>query len=244
MAASPRQQEAEAEAPAAAAACEQLAAAPSDAAAAAAADAAAAEVAAAPRPERWMPASWLAGPQGAGSLLLSLGAVTGGGLLGSGFDLQGPGSVLQALGVLGLTVGIHEAGHFLAAVTRGIHVTKFSIGFGPTLLKWQGKEVEYSLRALPLGGFVAFPDDDPESPYARAWRRGGVGTAGGAGRAGGWPLGRRAQAGCACGAGGWRLRPRLRGRQLTAAPAPVLSPDPQLTTPTCCATAPSATALQ
>ena len=34
-------------------------------------------------------------------------------------------------------MGIHELGHFLAAVTRGIHVTKFSIGFGPTLFKWQ-----------------------------------------------------------------------------------------------------------
>ena len=31
----------------------------------------------------------------------------------------------------------------------------------------QGKEVEYSLRLLPLGGFVAFPDDDPESPFPR-----------------------------------------------------------------------------
>ena len=41
--------------------------------------------------------------------------------------------------MLGLTVGIHELGHFLAAVTRGIHVTKFSIGFGPTLLKWQAR---------------------------------------------------------------------------------------------------------
>ncbi|KAL4422726.1 hypothetical protein ABPG75_008923 [Micractinium tetrahymenae] len=112
-----------------------------------------------------MPASWLSGWKGSGSLLLSLGAVTGGGLLGSGFDISGPGSVAQALAVLGLTVGIHELGHFLAAVTRGIHVTKFSIGFGPTLFKWQGKEVEYSLRALPLGGYVAFPDDDPDSPY-------------------------------------------------------------------------------
>jgi hypothetical protein len=121
--------------------------------------------AAAEQHERWMPASWLSGWKGMGSMLLSLGAVTGGGLLGSGFDLKGPESVLQAVGVLGLTVGIHELGHFLAAVTRGIHVTKFSIGFGPTLLKWQGKEVEYSLRLLPLGGFVAFPDDDPESPY-------------------------------------------------------------------------------
>ena len=34
----------------------------------------------------------------------------------------------------------------------------------------QGEEVEYSLRLLPLGGYVAFPDDDPESPYPRAPR--------------------------------------------------------------------------
>ena len=40
-----------------------------------------------------------------------------------------------------LAVGIHELGHFLAAVTRGIHVTKFSIGFGPTLFKWQASTV-------------------------------------------------------------------------------------------------------
>lgn len=58
---------------------------------------------------------------------------------GSGFDVSGPGSVAQAVAVLGLTVGIHELGHFLAAVTRGIRVTKFSIGFGPTLLKWQAR---------------------------------------------------------------------------------------------------------
>ena len=29
----------------------------------------------------------------------------------------------------------------------------------------EGPEVEYSLRAIPLGGFVAFPDDDPDCPY-------------------------------------------------------------------------------
>ncbi|KAI3430446.1 hypothetical protein D9Q98_005041 [Chlorella vulgaris] len=115
--------------------------------------------------ERWMAASQLSGWKGPGTMLLSLGAVSGAGLLGSGFDVSGPGSVLQALAVLGLTVGIHEAGHFFAAVSRGIHVTKFAIGFGPTIFTYQGKEVEYSLRALPLGGFVAFPDDDPESTY-------------------------------------------------------------------------------
>ncbi|GAB4820175.1 hypothetical protein N2152v2_007221 [Parachlorella kessleri] len=93
-------------------------------------------------------------------------SAVGAGLLGSGFDLQGPESMLQALGVLALTVTVHEAGHFLAARTQNIHVTKFSVGFGPILWKWQGGEVEYSLRALPLGGFVAFPDDDPQSKFA------------------------------------------------------------------------------
>ncbi|CAI5515649.1 unnamed protein product [Closterium sp. Naga37s-1] len=85
------------------------------------------------------------------------------------FDLSGPGSVVQAVGVLALIVAVHEAGHFLAARSLGVHVTKFSIGFGPVLAKYQGKGkdgttekgVEYALRAFPLGGFVGFPDDDP-----------------------------------------------------------------------------------
>lgn len=80
--------------------------------------------------------------------------------------LEGPQSVAQALGVLAAIITVHEAGHFLAARLQGIHVTQFAIGFGPTLAKFQGKKVEYSLRAFPLGGFVAFPDDDPESAYA------------------------------------------------------------------------------
>lgn len=47
--------------------------------------------------------------------------------------------------------------------SQGIHVTQFSIGFGPAIFQYQGEEVEYSLRLFPLGGYVAFPDDDPEA---------------------------------------------------------------------------------
>jgi membrane-associated protease RseP (regulator of RpoE activity) len=79
--------------------------------------------------------------------------------------LEGPQSVIQALAVLAAIITIHEAGHFLAARLQGIHVTKFAIGFGPTIAKFQGTKVEYSLRAFPLGGFVAFPDEDPESSF-------------------------------------------------------------------------------
>ncbi|KAI8103020.1 hypothetical protein M9434_005808 [Picochlorum sp. BPE23] len=104
--------------------------------------------------------------------VMALGALfpavsAGGGLLDSGFDISGPGSVLEALGVLAAVVGIHELGHFSAAKIQNIHVKKFAIGFGPVLWKYKGREVEYSLRAIPLGGFVAFPDEDEDSPYER-----------------------------------------------------------------------------
>jgi membrane-associated protease RseP (regulator of RpoE activity) len=71
--------------------------------------------------------------------------------------------VLQVILVLALLIFVHELGHFLAARLQGIYANRFSIGFGPTLWKYQGKQTEYALRALPLGGFVGFPDDDPDS---------------------------------------------------------------------------------
>jgi membrane-associated protease RseP (regulator of RpoE activity) len=72
-------------------------------------------------------------------------------------------STLAAIGVLALLIFVHELGHFLAARLQGIYANKFSIGFGPIVLKYQGQQTEYALRALPLGGFVGFPDDDPDS---------------------------------------------------------------------------------
>ncbi|WAL62370.1 RIP metalloprotease RseP [Thermocoleostomius sinensis] len=72
-------------------------------------------------------------------------------------------SVLAAIAVLALLIVVHELGHFLAARLQGIHVNRFSLGFGPILWKYQGKETEYAVRAIPLGGFVGFPDDDPDS---------------------------------------------------------------------------------
>ncbi|MFQ3619193.1 MAG: RIP metalloprotease RseP [Cyanobacteriota bacterium] len=72
-------------------------------------------------------------------------------------------SVLAAIAVLALLIFVHELGHFLAARLQGIHVNRFSLGFGPILWKYQGPETEYAIRAIPLGGFVGFPDDDPDS---------------------------------------------------------------------------------
>ncbi len=58
--------------------------------------------------------------------------------------------------MLGLTilVGIHELGHMLFAKLFGMRVEKFSIGFGPVLFWFQGKETKYQFSLLPLGGFV------------------------------------------------------------------------------------------
>uniref|UniRef100_B8HNK6 Zinc metalloprotease n=1 Tax=Cyanothece sp. (strain PCC 7425 / ATCC 29141) TaxID=395961 RepID=B8HNK6_CYAP4 len=76
-------------------------------------------------------------------------------------------SVLAAIAVLAVLIVVHEAGHFLAARWQGIHVNRFSIGFGPVLWKYQGPETEYALRGFPLGGYVGFPDDDPDSAIAK-----------------------------------------------------------------------------
>ncbi len=72
-------------------------------------------------------------------------------------------SVLAAIAVIGVLIGVHELGHFMAARLQNIHVNRFSIGFGPILWKYQGAETEYALRGIPLGGFVGFPDEDPDS---------------------------------------------------------------------------------
>ena len=74
-----------------------------------------------------------------------------------------PMSVFVAIAVLLSLVFVHELGHFLAARLQGIYATKFAIGFGPIIWRYQGSQTEYSIRAIPLGGFVGFPDDDPDS---------------------------------------------------------------------------------
>lgn len=78
-------------------------------------------------------------------------------------NLESAQSVVEASSVLAAIIIVHESGHFLAASLQGIHVSKFAVGFGPVLAKFNARNVEYSLRAFPLGGFVGFPDDDPDS---------------------------------------------------------------------------------
>ena len=47
-------------------------------------------------------------------------------------------SVLAAIAVLAILILVHELGHFIAARSQGIYANRFSLGFGPILLKYQG----------------------------------------------------------------------------------------------------------
>ncbi|RMF23698.1 MAG: RIP metalloprotease RseP [Cyanobacteria bacterium J083] len=73
------------------------------------------------------------------------------------------GGAIAAISVLLLLIFVHELGHFLAAKLQGIRVNRFSIGFGPAIFSYQGKDTEYAFRLIPLGGYVGFPDDDPDT---------------------------------------------------------------------------------
>jgi len=58
----------------------------------------------------------------------------------------------------GGAVFVHELGHFLVARWRGMVVEVFSIGFGPKLFGWRGRDgIEYRLSWIPLGGYVRLP---------------------------------------------------------------------------------------
>jgi hypothetical protein len=67
------------------------------------------------------------------------------------------GIALVAL-FFGGSIFVHELGHFLAARRRGLKVERFSIGFGPKVIGWTGKDgVDYRISLIPLGGYVALP---------------------------------------------------------------------------------------
>ncbi len=82
-------------------------------------------------------------------------------------------------------VSLHEFGHFALGKLLNFKILEYSIGFGPALLKRQGKETQYSLRAVPLGGYCKFEGEDGDSEDARAfsnqsvWKRILVVAAGG-----------------------------------------------------------------
>mgnify|MGYP003815655051 CR=1 FL=1 len=82
-----------------------------------------------------------------------------------------------ALLVFGVIIMAHELGHYLAARASGITVLEFAIGFGPKLFGWRKKDIDYSLRLLPFGGYCKFEGEDDSSfdpkafSSAPVWKR-------------------------------------------------------------------------
>lgn len=78
---------------------------------------------------------------------------------------------LKIVIILGTLITIHELGHFTVAKLCKVKVNKFSIGFGPVLLKKQKGETEYTLRALPFGGFVQMEGEEIRSEEESAFNK-------------------------------------------------------------------------
>jgi len=66
--------------------------------------------------------------------------------------------------VVSVLIFVHELGHFMWAKVFGVKVLTFSIGFGPKLLRIRGRETEYGLGVLPLGGYVKMLEENRQEP--------------------------------------------------------------------------------
>ncbi|WP_455249275.1 M50 family metallopeptidase [Ruminococcus sp.] len=86
-------------------------------------------------------------------------------------------TLLIAILIFGLIIGIHEFGHFIVAKLNRIQVNEFAIGMGPKLLHFRKGETTYSLRLFPIGGFCSMEGEDQSSDNPNAfekkavWRR-------------------------------------------------------------------------
>ena len=91
--------------------------------------------------------------------------------------------IVIAIIVFGILIASHELGHFTVAKLCGVKVNEFAIGMGPKIIGWKSKkyETDFSIRAVPLGGFCAFygeddttgeSKDDPRAfPKQNVWKR-------------------------------------------------------------------------
>lgn len=78
-------------------------------------------------------------------------------------------SIIYSIFIFLLVILVHEFGHFIVAKLNGILVNEFSIGMGPEIFSFKGEETQYSLRALPIGGYVAMEGEEEESNNPRSF---------------------------------------------------------------------------
>lgn len=85
------------------------------------------------------------------------------------------GWILLTILMIGILVAVHEAGHFLVAKAFRFPIFEFSIGMGPALFKKKKNGTQYSLRLLPVGGYVAFESMDDQVAEERAFQKQALG---------------------------------------------------------------------
>ncbi|OMP68637.1 RIP metalloprotease RseP [Domibacillus epiphyticus] len=83
-------------------------------------------------------------------------------------------TIIAFIVIFGSLVFFHELGHFLFAKRAGILCREFAIGFGPKVFAHKKGETVYTIRLLPLGGYVRMAGEDPEMTELKAGQRIGV----------------------------------------------------------------------
>ncbi len=87
-------------------------------------------------------------------------------------------TVIAVVLVFGMLIFFHELGHFLLAKRAGVLVYEFALGFGPKVVAFQRGETLYTIRAVPLGGFVRFAGLEPQEtdvPPERSFKNKSIG---------------------------------------------------------------------
>ena len=79
--------------------------------------------------------------------------------------------ILLVILLFGVMIAVHEFGHFFTAKLLKVKVNEFAIGMGPALWSRQKGETQYSLRALPIGGYCAMEGEDEDTGDPRAFSR-------------------------------------------------------------------------
>lgn len=80
-------------------------------------------------------------------------------------------TILVAIVVFGVIIFVHELGHLLFAKKYGVYCYEFSLGMGPKLFSKKYGETNYSIRAIPIGGFVSMAGENDEGEEAPEGRR-------------------------------------------------------------------------
>ena len=82
--------------------------------------------------------------------------------------------IIKLIVLLGFLIIIHESGHFIVAKLCKVKVLEFSIGFGPKIYQKAGKETKYTIRLIPLGGYVRMEGEDETSDDERSFSKASI----------------------------------------------------------------------